>query len=85
MKSYIFYNWATKVSNTSIPMFSGMLNAIEYSKSDYSEYKNNRIQDGCQNKFATFAIHTRNLTDLSLSATIGLCLSLIFFVAFAII
>ena len=52
MKSYIFwYNYATKVSNTSIPMFSGMLNTMEYSKSDYSEYINNKIQDGCQNKF----------------------------------
>ena len=51
MKSYIFcYNFATKVSNTSIPMFYGMLNAMEYSKSDYSEYINNKIQDGCQNK-----------------------------------
>ena len=40
-----------KVSNTSIPMFSGMLNAMEYSKSDYSKYINNKIQESCQNKF----------------------------------
>ena len=52
MKLYIFwYNYATQVSNTSILMFSGMLNAMECSKSVYSEYINNKIQDGCQNKF----------------------------------
>ena len=38
------------LSITSIPMFSGMLNAMEYSKSDYSEYINNKVQDSCQNK-----------------------------------
>ena len=52
MKSYIFWsNYATKVSDTSIPMFSGMLNAMDYSKNDYREYIKNKIQDGCQNKF----------------------------------
>ena len=51
MKSYIFcYNYATKVSNTSIPMFYGMLNAVGYSKSDNSEYIHDKIQDGCQNQ-----------------------------------
>ena len=28
-----------------------MLKSMEYSKSDYSEYINNIIQDNCQNKF----------------------------------
>ena len=85
MKSYIFwYNYATKISNTSIPMFPGMLNAMEYSKSDHSEYINNKIQDSCQNKFfAILAIYTRNLTDLLVSATIRH--PLIFFVTFAVV
>ena len=41
-------------------MFSGTLNAKELSKSDYSEYLNNKIQDGCQNTFflGILAIHT---------------------------
>ena len=69
---------------TVIPMFSGMLNAMGYSKSDYSEHINDKIQDGCQNKFfATFVIHTRNFTDLSVSTTIRHPLT--FFIAFAII
>ena len=70
MKSHIFcYNYATKVSNTSILMFSGMLNAMEYSKSDDSEYINHKIQDVHQNSFfATFVIHIRDFTDLSIQA-----------------
>ena len=39
MKSYIFwYNFATKDSDTSIHMFSAMLDAMEYWENDYSEY-----------------------------------------------
>ena len=52
MKSYIFwYDYATMVSNTTNPMFSGMLNAMEYRNSDYSEYINNKVQDDCPNQF----------------------------------
>ena len=45
--------WPLSKSNTSILMFSCMLNAMGYSKSEtaYSEYINNKIQDSRQNTF----------------------------------
>ena len=65
-------------------MFFGMLNAMEYSKSDYSEYVNDKIQDGCQKKFFFKLLrYTHKISDLAVSA--ALHHPLIFFIAFSII